>query len=123
MQENLITKRVMAIALFFAVFIVFGLSLGQIMQYPEYPGEVGLHVNVLSSGCHRDDDVMVTAYMPDDGIFAQGSYLDVSRYNPASASIFLSIPYYTQPGWHIAKVDLLHEGRLADSQYVYVNVV
>lgn len=107
----------------FLAFIVFSLSLGQIMQYPEYPGEVGLHVNVINTGDYRDHDVKVTAYMPEEGDYAESNYFSVSRECPVSQSLFFDIPAYTQPGWHIAIVNLFHKDRLVDSQYVYVDTV
>lgn len=123
MPKRDIQKSTLSFIPIFLIFIVFALFLGQIRQYPEYPGEVGLHVNVINSDGHRNHKVQVRAYMVEEGAYAESNYFTILRNSPASQSLFICLPYYTQPGWHIAKVELLHEGKVSDSQYIYVDTV
>jgi len=105
----------------FLAFIVFALFLGQIRQYPEYPGEVGLHVNIINTDHHRNDDLKVQATIFDVCGFHVTPEFDVSRNTATSRSIFLYFPPI-QPGWYPAIVSLSEEGRSVDSRYIYVHV-
>ncbi|MFH1316612.1 MAG: hypothetical protein ABII01_03775 [Candidatus Woesearchaeota archaeon] len=115
-------KRVIGL---FIVLIVSSLYLGQIRQFPEYPGDpIGLHVNVVNNLRHRENDMRVEVYIYDLGLYAVSPRFDLPSNSKTSESIWLAVPENAQPGWYFTKISLMSDrkGR-RDAEYRYVQVV
>ena len=98
--------------------------LGQIRQYPESPGEVGLHVNILNHDDHRENDLQIEVVIYDLGIVYVTHYFDVRDDKPWSENLFIEIPTYVSTGEYLARITLIDDDDgVVDVEHRYVTIV
>ena len=101
--------------------------LGQIRQYPESPGEVGIHVNILNRDDHRENDLQVEVVIYDLGIVQVTQYFSVRDDQPWTENLFINIPSYgayAAPGEYLARISLIDDDEgVIDVEHRYVTIV
>ena len=98
--------------------------LGQIRQYPESPGEVGLHVDILNHDDHRENDLQIEVVIYDLGIVYVTHYFDVRDDKPWSENLFIEIPTYVSTGEYLARITLIDDDDgVVDVEHRYVTIV
>ena len=110
-------KRVIGI---FLVFVVMSLYLGQMRQYA-YPGDIGLHINVINSENHKVKDALVSVYVYDLGVYEESSKFDLNKHTKTSKSIFID-KGDAEPGWYLARIKVTDNRGHSDTESRYVLV-
>ena len=90
------------------------------------PGEeLVIHVNVLNDGDEDLDNIRVSAYMPELGLFARSSRFDLDDNEKQAKVVFFDIPYYTVPGVYLMQVSVQNENdiRFRSKAFRYVWVI
>ena len=109
----------------FLVLAVFFMSqpyLGQIRQLPSSADELLLHVNIVNNNDEDWDDVKVSVYLYELGLFGRSSLIDVD--DNTNDSVLVRIPaHYVMPGWYLAKISLIGEQGTIDVDYRDVEVI
>jgi len=120
-KGEMIQKGVISI---FAMFLVFSLFLGQIRQFPEEPGLIGLHVNVVNNDNNRVEDLRVEVVIYTLGKSRTSDRFDIEGREKASETLYFHMPRYYYPGWYFARITLLEDDKgVVDVDYRYVNVI
>ncbi len=105
-----------------AILLLFSLTfMGQIRDY-YYPwGELELHVNALNLGDKDEDNLHITAWIPELGIYTVSSGFDLEDKESTAKFISLYTPYYAAGNSYIARLYLSNDN-VKDVRYVWVNL-
>ena len=108
----------------FAITVLFLFSLtmmGQIRDF-YYPwGELELHVNALNLGDNNQDNLLITVWIPELGIYTVSNSFDLEDGETTSMFISLHTPAYAEGGSYIARLYLSSDD-IKDVRYVWVNL-
>ena len=111
------------IFLFFVLCIA--LYLGQVRLFEEYlyPGqELDILVNVVNYDYRDLDDVRVTVFIPEMGLYFRSRSFDVEDRDAYGSVVFEDIPKDAMKGDYLVKISI-HNEDIEESTYRYITIV